>query len=242
MNETATAILPNMSPRTAARVAGTGYILVFILGVITNFFIFNKLIVPGEMNTSAENVISHQTIFRLGIVSWIVVLVFDSVVAWALYIFLSPVDKNLALLCAWFRLIYVAIFGASLVNLFSVLHVLTDPGFLTTVSASQAHAQAMLFLNNYSLGFDTGILFFAIHVLLLGYLIMKSGNIPSILGILLLIAGLAYVANSFGSVTAAGFTQNPNFLVWVVAVPAIAAELSFTVWLLAKGGKEKAAG
>ncbi len=239
MKVTATATLPKNSQRSAALVAGTGYLMVFILGLITNFFIFNKLIVPGDAGKTAENIIGSEMIFRLGIAGWTVVLVFDSIVAWALYIFLSPVNKNLALLSAWFRLIYVAIFAASLVNLFSVLHVLTDAGFLSTVSTSQAHAQAMLYLNNYSLGFDTGIIFFAIHVLLLGYLIIKSRYVPAFLGVLLLIAGAAYVFNSFGSVTAAVITQKQNFFIWVVAIPAITAELSFTVWLLIKGGKEK---
>ncbi|HSN08930.1 MAG TPA: DUF4386 domain-containing protein [Hanamia sp.] len=232
----------NVLLRKAALIAGTGYLVVFILGLLTNFFIFGKLIVPGDAAKTADNIIANEPLFRLGIASWIIVLVFDSIVAWALYIFLTPVNKNLALLCAWFRLIYVAIFAASLVNLFSVLQVLTQADFLSTFSSSQAHSQAMLFLNAYNYGFISGIVFFAIHVLLLGYLILKSDDIPHFLGILLLIAAAGYLFNSFGNIISTDYAKHQSQFLLIVALPAIIAELAFTFWLLIKGGKSKPVG
>ena len=239
---TSTAAFPNALPRKAALTAGTGYLIVFVLGLLTNFFIFGKLIVPADAAKTAGNIIANESLFRLGIASWIIVLVFDSIVAWALYIFLTPVNKTLALLCAWFRLIYVAIFAASLVNLFSVLQILTQADFHSAFSSSQAHSQAMLFLNAYNYGFISGIVFFAIHVLLLGYLILKSENIPNFLGIFLLIAAAGYLINSFGNIVSSGYAKNQAQFLLIVGLPAIIAELAFTSWLLVKGGKGEPVG
>ena len=230
-----------ISQRKTALIAATGYLVVFVLGLFTNFFIFGKIIVPGDATKTATNVIAHQLLFRLGIAAWVIVLVFDSIVAWALYIFLKPVNHNLALLCAWFRLMYVAIFAASLVNLFSVLQLLTPADFRSPFSFFQAPSQVMLFLNAYNYGFLTGIVFFAIHVLLLGYLILKSDHIPNFLGIFLFIAAGCYLLNSFGNIVSAGYAKNQTLFLSIVAIPAIAAELSFTVWLLMKGGSTRPA-
>src|SRR5258706_7600265 len=116
-----TASISEISLRNAARIAGFGYLMVFILGIFGNFFVFEKLIVPGDAVTTANNIIANESLFRLGIASWVIVITFDALVAWALYILLKPINKSLSLLAAWFRLVFVAIFGYSFVDYFSVL-------------------------------------------------------------------------------------------------------------------------
>ena len=229
------------SRRKTALIAATGYLVVFVLGLLTNFLIFAKIIVPGDAVKTTANLIAHPSLFRLGIAGWVIVLVFDSVVAWALYIFLKPVSHHLALLCAWFRLIYVAIFAASLVNLFSVLQLLAPADFHSALSSFQIPSQVMMLLNAYNYGFLTGIVFFAIHVSLLGYLILKSDDIPGFLGIFLFIAAGGYLFNSFGNIVSADYAKNQTLFLSLAALPAIAAELSFTIWLFVKGGSPKAA-
>ncbi len=85
---------------------------------------------PGDAAATANNINAREMLFRCGIVSFIIVLILDVLVAWALYILLIPVNKNLALLAAWFRLVYTAIFGAAIYNFLSVFQLITGDEYL----------------------------------------------------------------------------------------------------------------
>ena len=107
----------DISLRQAARVAGFVYLIfIFILGGFTNFIARRNLIVPGDAATTASNIMASESIFRMGLAGGVILLVADAVIAWALYIFLKPVNKSLSLLAAWFRLVFVAIFGSAFLN------------------------------------------------------------------------------------------------------------------------------
>lgn len=226
--------ITNVSQRKAAIIAGLGLLIMTILAIFANFFVFENLIVQGDVTTTANNIMANKMLFRTGICSFLIVIVCDIVVAWALYIFLKPINKSLSLLTAWFRLVYSAIFGIALVNHFSVLQLLSGADYLTVFETSQLHAQVMLSLNAFSDGWNIGIIFFGLHLALLGYLIFKSGYIPKILGkilgVLLIIAGLGYLIDSFM------IFLLPNHKI-TIAMFTFIGELLFMFWLLFKGGK-----
>ena len=227
----------DISLRQAARVAGFGYLIIFILGGFVNFIARQNLIVPGDAATTASNIVASESLFRMGIAGGLISLAAEPVVAWGLYIFLKPVNMGLSLLAAWFRLLFVAIFGIAILNLFIVLPLLSGADFLTVFETGQLQAQVMLFLNAHDYGVNISYVFFGLHIFLLGYLIFKSDYVPRILGVLLIVASLGYLIDSFASVLSSDYAVNEiNFLL-VVAVPAILAELSLTLWLLIKGGK-----
>ena len=145
----------------------------------------------------------------MGIASYLIVLILDVVVALGLYVFLKPVNKNLALLQMWLRLIYTAIAGISLLAL------------------------VLLFINAYSFGQLIAYLFFIPHIFVLGYLVFKSGYIPRIIGILLMIASFCYVILLYGV-----FLLPQNWLeasLLIVILLAIIGELSIGIGLLWKG-------
>jgi hypothetical protein len=112
----------------------------------------------------------------------------DIVVAWALYILLKPVNKSLSLLTAWLRIVYAAILGIALVNLTNVIQLLSGAGYLVAIETNQLNAQVMLSLNTFNDGWNVGMVIFGFHLLLLGYLVFKSGFIPKFIGILIIIA------------------------------------------------------
>jgi len=227
--------IADMSLRKAARVAGLAYLIIFILGGFTNFIARDNLIVAGDAATTASNIMASESLFRMGIAGGVIVLAADAVVAWALYIFLKPVNKSLSLLAAWFRLLFVAIAGINLLNLLIVLLLLSGADYLTVFETGQLQAQVMLFLGAHEFGINISWVFFGLHILVLGYLIFKSDYIPQILGVLLIVASLGYFINSFASFLSPTYADNEANLL-VVAVPAIIAELSLTLWLLIKGG------
>jgi hypothetical protein len=222
--------IADISLRKAAIVAGLGLLIMTILAIFANFFVLQSLIVPGDAAITANNIMANELLFRLGICSFIIVAILDVVVAWALYVLLKPVNKSLSLLSAWFRLVYAAILGIALVNFFSVLQFLSGADYLTAFEPNQLHAQVMLFLNAFNYGWTIGLIFFGIHLSILGYLVFKSGYIPKILGVLLIIAGLGYLIDNFV------IFLLPNYGATIAMVTFIG-ELLFMLWLLFKRGK-----
>ena len=205
-----------------------------IPAIFANYFVFSRLIVSGDVAATANNIIASEMLFRAGIVSWLIVLTLDVVVAWGLYVFLKPVNKSLSLLAAWFRLMYAAIFGTTQLILFIVLVLLSGAAYLTVFETSQLHALALLFLNGYDYGSPIGFFFFSFHLGILGYLVYKSGYIPRILGVLLIVAFFGYLIVSAGTIL---WPNYPDVLTTVLTVPSAIAEIALAFWLLFKGGK-----
>ena len=107
------------------------------------------------------------------------------VIAWALYVLLAPVNRSLSLLTAWFQLVYAAIALSGVLNLVAVYHLLHTPDYLTLFGSGPLHAQVLLLLNSFRYAWTLGLVPFGVHLVLLGYLIYRSGYIPRIVGILL---------------------------------------------------------
>jgi hypothetical protein len=228
----------DLSPREAALVAGFGYLGILVFNTIA-LSLVDGLIVRGDAASTASKITASESLFRFGIASWIVVLALDAVVAWALYIFLEPVDRHLSMLAAWFRLVFVAIAGSALVGLLSASRLLATAGASTAFGPDQFAALAMLSLYPYEYAFNVGFVFFGLHVLCLGYLILKSDYVPRLLGVLLIVASAGYFIDSFASVVSSGYADNQALFIVFVAVPALVAEYSLAFWLLIKGGKSE---
>ena len=176
-------------------------------------------------------------LFRIGIFSFLIMVIFDILLAWAFYVLLKPVNKSLSLLAAWLRLVNGTIFGIALINLLSVLHLLSGADYLTVFETGQLHAQVMLFLDMFNYTWLIGLVFFGFHLTVLGYLIFKSGFIPRILGILLIVASFGYLIDSFANFLLPNYADYEAIFLLVVVVPGIIGELSLTFWLLLKGAK-----
>ncbi|MBN2175921.1 MAG: DUF4386 domain-containing protein [Bacteroidales bacterium] len=227
------------SLKRISRIAGTGYLIIFITGIFSNFFVIEGLIVPGDPAKTTANIIVSDGLFRFGIFSFLVMVIFDLVLTWALYILLQPVNKNLSLFTAWFRLVNVAIFGMALVHLFAILQLTKDYGFLEITEQNWVNSQVMHSLNMFNDTWLIGLVFFGVHLLFLGYLIHRSGYIPKILGILLIIASIGYLADSFASFMLPDYADFENIFMIIVVITGIVGELSFTLWLLFNGVRDQ---
>lgn len=227
----------SISPRQAALIAGLGYLAVFVFVTLANSLALEKIIVVGDAATTVNNIMASELLFRLGIAGWLVVIMCDALVAWALYLFLKPVNSDLALLAAWMRLLFVAMFAAGLLNLFPVLEILSEAEHMQAFEPDQLAAQIMPYLSAYQHGVHVSFMAFGLHILLVGYLVFKSGDMPRILGVFLMIAALGYQIDSFGNFLSSAYAANKiNFIIFV-AVPALVSEAWWMLWLLVKGGK-----
>ena len=201
-----------------------------IFAVAAFTLVFQKLIIPGNASATVNNILLGEMQFRIGITCLFIVAVLDVVVAWALYVVLEPAGKNLSLLAAWFRLVYAAILGVALFGYAHVLRLLSGAHNMKAVVTGQLHADVMLSLQVFDDGWAIGLVFFGVHLVILGYLVVRSGYAPRILGIVLAIAGAAYVTDSFGRFLFPSYTLNfATFVGW--------GEALFMLWLLYKGLK-----
>ena len=226
--------IADISLSKAARVAGFGLLIMLIPAIFANYFVFSSLIVPGDVATTANNIIASEGLFRAGIISWLIVVTLDVVVAWGLYVFLKPVNKSLSLLAAWFRLMHAAIFGITQLILFFVLLLLSGADYLTVFGTDQLHTLVLLFLNGHNYGFLIGLFFFSFHLFVLSYFVFKSGYIPRILGVLLIIASFGYLIVSSGPILLPNY---PEIITLVLTLPNFIGETALFLWLLLKGGK-----
>jgi hypothetical protein len=179
--------MKDISLKQAAIIAGIGLILMAIIAPIANFGVLEKLIAPGNAAKTTDNIIASTGIFRIGICCFVFVAVLDVFVAWALYIFLKPVNKSLSLLTALLRIVYATLLAAILTNLITVLQLLSGADYLSSIQPNQLQTQVMLSLDTFSIGWQLGLIVFGFHLLLLGYLFYKAGYMRKILGILLML-------------------------------------------------------
>jgi hypothetical protein len=225
---------PNkMSLRTAALLAGIAY-LMMMATPFAEFYVFPKLIVPGNFVETAKNIIANEALFRFGIAGYLVNFIGDMLAAWALYILLKPVNENLSLFTAWFRLVYTIVSLAALLNLVTILQLLHSAGGPAIFNADQTYAQVELSLRAFRSGWSFAYIFFGIHLWLLGYLVYRSGYIPRIIGVLLIIAGSGWLIDNIRPYLFPGLTIN-----FTIIMVAGLGELVFMFWLLIRGSKIK---
>jgi hypothetical protein len=228
----------DVSQRTAAIVAGVGY-LVTLIGVVAVSLTMGTLVVPGDAAATANNTMGSEVLFRAGIVGFLIAILGDLLRAWALYVFFKQVNKSLAVFSAWFMLIHDAIFGAALINLFFSSVLFSGADLLTGFEPDQLHALGMLFNDGFNFGFQIGLFLFSFHLGIVGYLAYRSGYVPRVLGVLLIIAGLGYLINSTGKILLPNY---PAIIEQVLIAPNVIGELAIVVWLAFRGGKRPAEG
>jgi len=223
----------DQSPRKTARMAGFLYLMFIITFVLTSY-LRSRIIVFGDVATTANNIISSQGVLRLGFMSELFSALFFVLAAWALYVLLKPVNRNLALLLVLLNLGGVAIECINALNLFSALQFLSGASYLSVFQTGQLQALAMSFLNSYTNGFMITQLFFSTWLFPLGYLVYKSRFLPRPLGILLILDffGILSWFLQFFLLPDYGILSYPGLAISFVA------EFSISLWLLIKGVKE----
>lgn len=224
------------SIQRTARFAGLLYLVITVAAIIAHFYVPSNIIVPGDAAATADNIITSNTLFRVGGVgSELVVLLSEVILSIVLYVLLKPVNKTLSMLAAVSRLVMTTIHGLNLINYFFAILLLSGNSYLAAFNAEQLQALVMLFLDAHSIGFTIGIAFLTLHVFILGYLIFKSGYFPKVLGILFIAAGLGYLVDSFALLLSSGYETTPTIIAVTIAI----SEIAFPLWLLIKGVNAK---
>jgi hypothetical protein len=220
------------SQRTAARIAGLAFPISFVTVVAVNFGIFARLIVRGNPAETARNILSHETLFRIGVAGDMVYCVAVVVLLTALYVILKPVSQNLALLAAFGRLIHGLTWLLVAINLFTVLRLLSDADYLRAFGPDQLPALTQLYLSG-SDAYYVGLLFWGLGATVGSYLWFKSNYIPRALAAFGVISSAWCAACTSVFYIFPGFSKAVNL--WLFDSPMAIFELALSLWLLFKG-------
>lgn len=203
-----------------ARISGVLYLALAMLGVCSPLLL-EHLVVPGDAAATAAELRGSRALFATSLVGWAAIVVIDAALAVTLYVLLKA-DRTLALLTATTRGLYAAMLAALLPQLYEAHRLL----------GRDADDRAFANIESFQTGFLVAILFFGVHVVLLGFLLFRSGMVPRALGASVGLSGGAYVSDSFGSLLVAGYGGAvATALIAVILV----GELGLVGWLLVKG-------
>jgi hypothetical protein len=222
------------STKKAARVAGLLYVLTSIPGVFSLLYIPSHFIVSGDAAATASKIAASEFVFRFGIVCEIAGFTGFIFVVRALHRLLSGVNKSHASLMVTLMLVSIPISLVNVLNEFAALALIRGTDFLSVFDKPQREALAMLFLHLHFQGFMVAQIFWGLWLIPFGILVFKSGFLPRILGVLLVIACFGYLANSL-----VAFGVLPTNAASRAVEQLTICELPIILWLLIRGAKDQ---
>jgi len=216
-----------MNTNKIARTAGFLYLLLVPFGFFGGEYILS-ITVPGNAVATVNNIMAHTLLFRLSILSALITPIVTVLVALFLYKLFKSVNKNQAVLMVIFALAALPIAMLSELNHFAVLLLLNGTEYLKVFSVDQLYSQVMFFLDLGHYGAFIATIFWGLWLLPMGYLVFKSGFLPRIIGVLLIIAGFGYIIDS------AALFLLPDLNIDISQFT-FYGELLMLLWLLIKG-------
>jgi hypothetical protein len=219
------------SLKKTARLAGLLYLILVITGVFSIMYVSSQIIVLGDTVTTAKNILAKEFLFRAGIISDLISNTIFVLLVLVLYRMFKQVNEHQAKLMVALVVVQIpALFIMESLNITSLM--IFKGEILQTFELNQSQDLAMLFLKINDYGTLTLEMFWGLWLLPFGILVYKSGFIPRIFGILILIAGIAYMQASFTSIlfpSYSAFMSQPTLILVAIG------EISITLWLLIKG-------
>lgn len=215
-----------------ALIAGLGVLLMAFTVPIVEFYILPKLIDYKNSTQTARNIWESQRLFSSAIFIHFMTVICDLVITWALYLFLRPAHRSLALLVSWFRLVYTAFNISALLHLVQIFAImrLSD---ISDFSVQNAKADdILLHVQTFHLQWRFGLVFFGVYLCALAFLTWRATYIPKFIGVSLAIAGLGYLIEDLKPFFYPKF--DTGFL-WFTFF----GELVFMIWLLLKGSRTR---
>ncbi len=190
----------------AGRIVGLAFIVSVLIVTLVDDLLLANFVIPGDAKALARDIEANSELFGFAVFGYLIVLALDSVIGLALFVVLKPASRNLASLTAGLRLLYAGALAIGVVAL----------------------APQLIDADGYEAVKRWGYVFFALHILVLGYAILKADYIPNTLGILLIIASGSYVFFYID-------LQLPEAVLILIMLTMAVAELALSIWLIVWG-------
>jgi hypothetical protein len=224
--------------RRQARVAGVWYLLLALTAPVGLVYVPGKLVVQGSASLTSENLRSSEALLRLGIASELVHQVICIFLVLALYrLFQRVSERRAAEVVILGALVSVPIVFVNVLNELAALAFASGADYLASFDPQQRDGLAYLFVHLHDQGIQVVSIFWGLWLFPFGLLVIRSGFIPRGLGVLLVMAGAAYLASAFAALMAPRIA--PLVAQWTM--PFKMGELPMVIWLLAWGAREATA-
>jgi hypothetical protein len=189
----ATTGLAEVSPRNMARMTGALFLLTIVAGVVAEAFISQRLVVPGDAEATATNILANESLYLAGFTIYLVEMAAQVAMTVSFYYLLKPVSRSLALLAAAFGLVGCTIKTLSRLFYVAPLVVLDNATYLAAFEPDQLEAMALVLLGLNDRAAGMALVFFGLTGLVNGYLVFQSTFLPRFLGVLKLAGGLGWL-------------------------------------------------
>ncbi|MEQ1516800.1 MAG: DUF4386 domain-containing protein [Usitatibacteraceae bacterium] len=220
------------SPQWYARACGLVYLAIILFGGFAEGYVMDSVVVSGNHAATARNIAASPALWHASLVANLLVPILAVGSMWFMYLLLRPVNKQLILLSVFLTLVSLSVEAVSKLFLILVVPILSSPNYLQAFEPQQLHAFANLALASHNIGFNIALIFFGCACLVDGYLILKSGYFPKLIGLLMQLAGVSYLVGCFAALFAPAVSA---LISPAVLVPALIGESSFCLWLLVRG-------
>lgn len=220
--------------RGTARTTGLIYLMMGLPAPFVLLYLPSRFVVKGDAAASAAQILDAELVYRMGMLASLIASVGFLLLVQSLYTLLKDVDRQQARMMVMFVLIAVALAFVDMILLAAPLTVLKNPEALSAFTAAQRDALAYEFLRLRTSEMNIAASLWGLWLFPFGVLVWKSGFIPRLIGLLLIVGGIAYLV---GSLT---FMLFPEYfpLVTRFTLPLGApGELSIMLWLLIRGHK-----
>ena len=230
-----TIIRNETSPQTYARIGGILYLLIIALGIFYELIVRDSIVVPGDSMATMENLKANEFFWRLGIVAEFLSSLFGFGLILIMYKLTKPVNKDLAMLAAFFNLAAATIQTVYIIQLVEALFPIGTSAYLHAFTPEQLGAMISLSMKSHVFGFGIALLMFGPYFLFTGFLIYKSTYLPKFIGVLYIISGLGYILNGFILILAPQFS---GIVFMIIMLPIFIGEISLALTLLIRGVNE----
>lgn len=211
------------------RLAGCTYLIVVLTGIFSLIYVPSQLISLSDPEATLANIAASETLFRLGVAAGFVCYVAFLVLPFLLYVVLAPYGRVSAALMAGLAAVSVPLSFLAVSEQLAVAQLIGDDGAAADAGVMMAHFEA------YNLKLSVATIFWGLWLLPFGYLVMKSGAIPRILGVFLALGCFGYLTGFFGPLFFPAYGD--TIIADIAGIPASVGEIGACLWLLIMGAR-----
>jgi hypothetical protein len=218
-----------------SRVAGVAMLLSIIFGALGEAYLPGKIIVSGDAAATAANIVNHPMLFRAAFATYLVEGMCDIALAVIFYILLKPVDRNLALISAFFGIAAMVTFAIAESAFFASSLIVRDAGGMGSFTSDQRNALAYLSLRISTMIATLFLILYGTATMIRGWLMVRSGYFPKWIGVLMMIGGAGFFLRT------ATYILAPSLSSPIMLIPIALGGIPLMLWLLIKGIREPVA-
>lgn len=220
------------SLNNSAKIAGIAYLIAMATSILGN--LPSQQMITGDVTETANNIIAHERLFRVSIASNLLTYLIDIVLIWALYLLLKPINKKLALLAVFLRLLETASLAVGVIDELVTVRLLTHPDYLKALEPNQLYAFARVTMSTYGAGYSVGFTCLGLGSTVFSYLLLKSNYVPKALAGLGIFSSLLIGVGTFAVII---FPELRKLFPYGYG-PIGIYEVTLGFWLLIKGAPE----